>query len=134
MEAWIEISSAFQEAYADPRNEDLIRRIYEFAFWSLEHGERASQAGRDLPTCVVVGFFEEIPNHQASREDMPRWFTRQEVLAMQETFTYLYTGEFESLLALWEERDPSRKAEREPSRNTERKRYRQYWRDIKRAV
>lgn len=116
MEAWIEISSSFQKAYREPRDEDLIRRTYEFAFWSLEHGERDPQAGRDLPTCVVVGFLEEIPIYQASREDMPRWFTRPEVLAMRETFTYLYTGEFESLLALWDERESSPRAERSGSR------------------
>jgi hypothetical protein len=129
MEAWLEISSAFQQAYLEPRNEDLIRRIYEFAFWCLEHGERDQAAGKDLPTCVVVGFFEDIPTHKAPREDMPRWFAREEVLVMRETFTYHCPGEFQSLLALWDEHEPSRRAK--PS---EAKRYRQYWRDIERSA
>lgn len=129
MEAWLEISSAFQAAFVEPRNGELIRRIYGYAFWCLEHGERDQAAGKDLPTCVVVGFFEGIPTQKAPREDMPRWFSREEVLVMYETFTYHYPGDFQSLLALWDENPRSRRAK--PS---EARRYRQCWRDIKGAT
>jgi hypothetical protein len=91
MMLWIELGMLFEDAYeAEPPNEDLIRRIYELAFWCLEHGQRhPTDAGRDLPTCVAVAFLEHIPAHPEARADMPRWFTREEILHMRGIFSYL---------------------------------------------
>ncbi|HTE19841.1 MAG TPA: hypothetical protein VK689_15865 [Armatimonadota bacterium] len=113
---WIEITLEFEKAYHEPRNEALIARIYQYAFWSIEHGERAPTAKRDLPTCVCVAFFEHIPTQKASREDMPRWITRDEVAGMRDIFTYLYDGDFEELLQLFgpgQSSQSGRKAKRE---------------------
>lgn len=113
MWAWIEICFAFQDAYKEPRNEDLIRHIYGYADWCLEHGHRDKDAERDLLTCVAVCFYESIPNHKASREDMPRWFSLEEVLAMKETFSYhLNPDEFDLLIKLFETAAPERPAKR----------------------
>ena len=32
-ELWFELREAFEDAYKDPRNEDLISRIYDYANW-----------------------------------------------------------------------------------------------------
>ena len=50
---WCDLISEFELAYAEPRNEDLIKRIYEYATWCLECGERSDRADRDLTSCVA---------------------------------------------------------------------------------
>lgn len=113
MQLWIELSLVFDRAYEAPRNESLIERIYQFAFWGLEHGEHhPTDAGRDLPTCVCVCFYEHIPTNEAARRDMPRWFTREEVVLMRELFTYHYS-DWDGLLALFPEPMSNRRARRE---------------------
>ena len=77
----------FREAYKSPRNEDLIRRIYAFAAW-CESQPPGSTAEDDLGTCVTVCFTEHIPTIPEALDDMPRWFTREEVERMKETFMY----------------------------------------------
>ncbi len=100
MAFWIEVGMAFEHAYEEPRNNELIARIYAYAFWCMEHGERHNSPGRDLPTCVAVCFLEHIPTISAARAEMPRWFSREEVVASREVFSYLLDkGEFEQVLA-----------------------------------
>lgn len=84
---WIELRMEFHEAYKAPRNEDLIARIYDFARWccSQPPGKTAED---DLGTCVCVCFYEDIPESPEAIEDMPRWFSRSEVLLMKEVFSY----------------------------------------------
>ena len=102
MGLWIEIAMEFDQAYEKPRNEDLIRRIHAYADWCLEHGERTERAKTDLPTCVAVCFYEHIPTREASRLDMPRWFTREDIVLMKDTFSYhLNPDEYERLLTLF---------------------------------
>jgi len=48
----------------------------------------------DLPTCVAVAFFEHIPTLPASRNDMPRWFSRADIIKMREIFSY-HIGDIE---------------------------------------
>lgn len=116
MQLWIEITFEFDRAYEEPRNEDLIRRIYEYAFWCLEHGEQhPTDAGRDLPTCVCIYLYEHLPTNEAARQDMPRWFTREEVLTMRELFTYHFK-EWDRLLALFPAQVSNRTAKREVRR------------------
>jgi hypothetical protein len=96
---WFELTHAFTEAYKDPRNEDLIARIYAFAEWCCSQPEGTS-AEDDLATCVVVCFYEHIPESPQALEDMPRWFSRSDVLAMKETFSYMVGQEgFQRILA-----------------------------------
>lgn len=84
---WSELSDAFEEAYDEPRNEDLIKRIYEYGDWCCTQspGETAED---DLGTCVAVCFFEHIPEIPRALDDMPRWFTREDVLEMKPLLSY----------------------------------------------
>lgn len=88
MALWIELGNEFQKAYRDPRNDDLIRRIYAYADWCLA-APRNDDAGRDPVTAVAVAFYEHIPDWPAAREDMPRWFHHEEVASSKAVFSYL---------------------------------------------
>ncbi len=102
MRLWSEIRLRFEEAYHEPRNEDLIRRIYAYAAWGHEQGERHPTARMDVPTAVATAFYESIPTIPVAREDMPRWFTRQEFLDLKHLFRYLISeDEYQRLLALF---------------------------------
>ena len=113
MGLWITLCFAFEAAYASvPPNESIIRRIYHFARWCLNQ-EQDNDARWDLPTCVICGFYEDIPRIPAARRDMPRWFTREEVVLMHQTFKYHLTdAEFEELLTLFPHSAHSRQLQR----------------------
>ncbi len=101
MQLWIEIVLAFDEAYEEPRNENFIKRVYDFENWCLAQ-DKGETAGEHLPTCVTTAFWEHIPTNRAAREDMPRWFSLEEVLANQHFFSYhLSAGNFENLVELY---------------------------------
>ncbi len=102
MGLWIEIAMEFDDAYKEPRNEDLTQRIYAYADWCLQYAERSPKAADDPLTCVAVCFYEHIPTREASRLDMPRWFTRDDIVGMKETFSYhLNPDEYKHLLELF---------------------------------
>lgn len=115
MGLWIDLCLEFDFAYGkEPPDAALIERIYRFAFWCLEHSERDEDARYDLPTCVVTCLYENIPTNKAAREEMPRWFVREEVVAMKSIFSYhLEEGEFEALLALFDGAPSVRQRKRE---------------------
>ena len=101
MQLWIEIGLAFVSAYNEPYNDDLIRRIYGFASWCIEQ-PRSRHAQDDLFTCVVVGFYEDIPLNKAAWADMPRWFTAEEVRQNRRVLSYHSSAaEDEELLTLF---------------------------------
>jgi hypothetical protein len=99
MSLWIELTFVFERAYQEPRNDDLISRIYSYAHWCWD-AEKNDDAGRDPSTAAYVAFLEDIPNIPAAREDMPRWFTFEEIAASKSLFCYAI-GEvaFKDLLA-----------------------------------
>lgn len=78
-ELWHALWELFVDAYGSPRNEDMIRRIYSYCDWCLAQpaGESAED---DLGSCVAVCFFENIPTLREAADDMPRWWTRSDVL------------------------------------------------------
>src|ERR1035437_2183242 len=84
---WEELGNAFEQGYEEPRNEGLIKRIYEYGDWCCSQ-PRGETAEDDLATCVAVCFFEHIPEIPEALEDMPRWFTRADVLAMKTLLSY----------------------------------------------
>lgn len=89
---WIELHFAFVKAYTGKcLDEDMIRRIYAYADWccSQPQGETAED---DLGTCVVVCFYEHIPQTPAALDDMPHWFSYDAILLMKEVFSY-HVGE-----------------------------------------
>ena len=95
---WTELVIVFEKAYREPRNDDLIRRIYDFAKW-CESAPRGPDAGRDPYTAVVVAFYEHIPQTKAARDDICRWFTRSQILEGRAVFArYITPEEYESLL------------------------------------
>lgn len=84
---WFDICSAFRKAYRPPRDESLIERVYEYAKW-CEEAPRGETAEDDLFTCVVICFYEHVPDDKLTRADMPRWFTLKEVRANRAVFGY----------------------------------------------
>lgn len=99
MSLWIELHLAFDRAYHNPRNDDLIAQIYAYADWCL-NAPPNGDAGHDPPTAVMVAFYEHIPQSKTARDDMPRWFTYDEVARNQPVFAYHIGGQgFQELLS-----------------------------------
>lgn len=89
---WIELTGPFLDAYAKQRDESLILRVYQFADYCMRL-PRVADAGFDPVTAVCITFFEFLPNHKETREDMPRWLTYEEVRGSEEIFKYLIGDE-----------------------------------------
>ena len=85
---WVDLFQLFEDAYKPPRNEDLIRRIYDYAFWCMRQ-PKGKKSEDDLGNYVAVTFLEDIPTIEEARSDMPRWFTLDEVLSSEEVFSYM---------------------------------------------
>jgi hypothetical protein len=106
---WIELRLAFDDAYKTPRNEDLIARIYKYAEWCCAQPSGTS-AEDDLGSIVCVTFYEDIPTISAALEDMPRWFSREDVVLMKDTFSYMVGEEgFKRILQVYEVAESKRK-------------------------
>ena len=88
MQLWIELNMKFEDAYREPRDDGLIARVYSYADWCIA-APRNESAEHDPLTAVTVTFYEHIPTVVNAREDMPRWFTFNEVSANREVFSYL---------------------------------------------
>lgn len=108
MQLWIELSLCFDEAYEEPKNESFIRRVYDYENWCLTQDAQTAKrdvterAENHLPTCVAVAFWEHIPTNKAAREDMPCWFSVEDVLASQDIFGYFLTDEnFRDLIDMY---------------------------------
>jgi hypothetical protein len=90
---WFDLRDAFRRAYdASPRDESLIRRIYAYSDWCFD-APRGKAAADDLATCAALCFWEHIPMHPAARDDMPRWFTLEEIVYSKGIFSYLIGDE-----------------------------------------
>ena len=85
---WFELTDAFTNAYKAPKNDDLITRIYAFADWCCSQPEGTS-ASNDLGTVVCSCFYEHIPESPEALLEMPKWFSRSDVLAMKPIFSYM---------------------------------------------
>jgi hypothetical protein len=89
MALWSELWSAFEQAYlAEPPDEPLIARIYSYADWCVR-APRNDDASHDPPTAATVCFYEHVPGFGPAREDMPRWFTYEEVERDRQVYSYL---------------------------------------------
>jgi hypothetical protein len=90
---WFELHDAFKQAYEQtPRDESLIRRIYQYSDWCCDQ-PRGETAADDLLTCVAVCFYEHIPLHPVAREDMPRWWRAEDMAGEQSIFQYHLSDE-----------------------------------------
>jgi hypothetical protein len=83
---WHFLFSLFEDEYRKPRNEDLIKRIYEFSEWCINYGETVN---RDMSGAVITGFYEDMPTIPAAMEDMPRWFSLEEIQGSHAIFKYM---------------------------------------------
>lgn len=96
---WFALRSAFERACEEePRDESMIMRIYQYSDWCADQpqGETATD---DLLTCVAVCFFEHIPEHPAAREDMPRWWSAEDLAYEQHVMQHrLSEEEFRELV------------------------------------
>jgi hypothetical protein len=90
---WFELRDAFERAYEQaPRDESLIRRIYQYSDWCCDE-PRGKTAEDDLLTCVAVCFYEHIPLHAGAREDMPRWWCAEDMAGERSVFQYNLSDE-----------------------------------------
>src|SRR5689334_20190048 len=88
MALWIELHVAFERAYESaPPDEELIRRIYGYALWSLE------QRNADVVTAASVAFFEHLPTHPAVRADLHRWIEPARFRDLEGAFRYFLDEE-----------------------------------------
>lgn len=100
MGLWTEIIFNFDDAYLEPKNEDFIRRVYEYADWCVRQ-EGGEDARHHLPTCVCVCFLEHLSTCKAYRDDIPRWFSVEDIEANLYFFKYLLTEEEEAEFDQW---------------------------------
>ena len=108
MALWVEIIYAFDQAYEEPKNDDFIKRVYNYADWCLLQpaGETAAE---HLPTCVVICFWEHIPTNKAARDEMPQWVSFEDFVLNQHIFKYsLSEREFEDLERVYATANSSR--------------------------
>lgn len=89
---WVELEMKFSEVYArENPDDDLIRRIYEFAFWCLSspgEGRYLSAAGN-----AAFLFFENVAWDKKAAKDLHRWISREQFLSLTDAFKYLLSKE-----------------------------------------
>jgi hypothetical protein len=67
---WTDLHFALTAAYrAAPINDDLIRRIYDFAVWCFRQ-PKTGDAETDLSSAAAVGFIESLPLDQRVSDDL----------------------------------------------------------------
>jgi len=71
------VKPLFEEAYEPPVDLDAISRIYALADWC--HMQLHEFDNIDLPSVMLVTFYEWIPTVTAALLDMPNWFTFEEI-------------------------------------------------------
>jgi hypothetical protein len=86
MALWIELLSACEGA-TEKGDEDLIRRLYEFARWCWK------SPSEDVRTAVACAFYEHLPRTPVLRRDMPRRFGRAAFNELRDIFRYHLSAE-----------------------------------------
>jgi hypothetical protein len=93
-----EMVERLYQAYIQ-KDEDLIRRIYDYARW-CQDAPRGKTASDDLLTIITVSFFEHLPRHAEVRRDIGRWLSKKDVEGMKAIFLYHGTEEqFQEMLS-----------------------------------
>jgi hypothetical protein len=88
---WIELWGEFENAYASA-NMALVANIYDYANWCYQQ-PRGESADDDLPTYIHVCFYEHIPTNAQALDDMPRWWSLDQVIRLKDTFSYIVGAE-----------------------------------------
>ncbi len=81
MSLWIELRREFEKAYR-AEDSDRVARIMKYARWCW------TADSDDTVAAVLCAFFEHLPEDEAIRRDIPRWFSRSEFERLREVFTY----------------------------------------------
>ncbi len=88
MSLWIEIHLKLIDAYdVVPINEDLIRRIYDFADWCLKQPS-TSDVETDVSTAVAIAFIEDLPLDKRISDDLHRWMSIETFKGFEQLFRY----------------------------------------------
>jgi hypothetical protein len=72
---WDDLNLTLEKAYQEtPINEDLIRRVYDYAAWCLRQpgGENTEN---DLASATAVGLIESLPLDARISGDLYRWMS-----------------------------------------------------------
>ena len=56
----------------DPPDDEVIARVYDYAWWALEH------RNSDISNSVIVDFFEFLASEPCVWRDMPRWISQED--------------------------------------------------------
>jgi hypothetical protein len=83
---WNDLWHIVESAY-ESGDSALVGEIYAYAKWCTLQ-PRGETAEDDLATCVNTCFVEHIPTNKKALDDMPNWFTLEDVTRMKETFSY----------------------------------------------
>ena len=93
MGLWIDLYFELVKAYdVSPINEDLIRRIYDFAGWCLNQ-PNTPDAATDVSSAVAVAFFEDLPSNRRIAEDLHRWMSIETFRDLENLFRYHLSDE-----------------------------------------
>jgi len=84
MALWIELHSRFEEAFSRSDN-DLIRRFFAFAKWSLETPKQGEYLS-DTATAVAVAFYEHIVTNSGVRDNLHEYLSQSEFSALEGIF------------------------------------------------
>jgi len=88
---WPDLYAALTAAYREtPINENLIRRIYEFAGWCFRQPEGEGPEG-DLSNATAVGLIESLPLDQRVSDDLHRWMSVETFEGCEKLFRYHLT-------------------------------------------
>jgi hypothetical protein len=88
MGLWIDLYFELAKAYdVSPINEDLIRRIYDFAGWCLSQ-PNTTDAATDISSAVAVAFIEDLPLNRRISEDLHRWMSVDTFKDLENLFRY----------------------------------------------
>jgi hypothetical protein len=72
---WSDLYVALVDAYREiPINEDLIRRVYDYAGWCFRQLETGEPEG-DLTSATAVSLIENLPLDQQVSSDLYRWMS-----------------------------------------------------------
>lgn len=93
-EIWVDVLlDEFKRAHEEPMNRDLIRRVYEYAMWSI------SSRDDDIVSAAIVAFYEDIPGWPSVRKELPNYMSIDEFDGIQNLFKYGRTdAEFEEFV------------------------------------
>jgi hypothetical protein len=84
---WFGLLTEFEAAYAkSPIDEDFIRCVYEYAWWSLDDIHC-----KEVVSAVIIFFFEQLPTNEFVRKDLPNRMTREDFLGVKNLFKYNLT-------------------------------------------